>query len=64
MKDGRYSKWGCLKVIKGRENIPQAGLVPALPVFFDSSVPPWPRSSVPEWTTIVRCDEDIDVSIV
>jgi len=33
---------------------PQAGRVPALPVFLDSSLPPWPRSSVPEWTTTVR----------
>jgi hypothetical protein len=38
-------------------NLPQAGRVPALPVFLDSSLPPWPRSSVPEWTTTVRCKE-------
>lgn len=36
------------------ENIPQAGRPPALPVFLDSSVPPFPRSSVPWWTTTVR----------
>ena len=34
--------------------MPQAGRVPALPVFLDSSFPPLPRSSVPEWTTTVR----------
>jgi hypothetical protein len=34
---------------------PQAGRGPALPVFLDSSWPPLPRSSVPAWTTIVRC---------
>lgn len=33
---------------------PQAGRVPALPVFLLSSLPPWPRSSVPLWTTTVR----------
>lgn len=33
---------------------PQAGRVPALPVLRDSSLPPLPRSSVPEWTTMVR----------
>jgi hypothetical protein len=31
----------------GRESLPQAGRGPALPVFFDSSLPPFPRSSVP-----------------
>jgi len=36
--------------------IPQAGRVPAFPVFLDSSFPPCPRSSVPEWTTTVRCN--------
>lgn len=34
--------------------LPQAGRAPALPVFFDSSLSPFPRSSVPAWTTIVR----------
>lgn len=33
---------------------PQAGRAPALPVFLLSSLPPWPRSSVPAWTTTVR----------
>ncbi len=32
---------------------PQAGLVPALPVFLDSAFSPLPKSSVPEWTTTV-----------
>ena len=36
---------------------PQAGRAPALPVFLDSSCPPLPRSSVPAWTTMVRCSE-------
>lgn len=34
--------------------IPQAGRGPAFPVFRDSSFPPFPRSSVPAWTTTVR----------
>ena len=34
---------------------PQAGRGPALPVFLLSSWPPFPRSSVPAWTTMVRC---------
>lgn len=34
---------------------PQAGRGPALPVFLLSSFPPLPRSSVPAWTTMVRC---------
>lgn len=37
--------------------IPQAGRGPALPVLSDSSLPPLPRSSVPAWTTTVRCEE-------
>lgn len=32
---------------------PQAGLPPAFPVFLLSACPPFPRSSVPAWTTIV-----------
>ena len=36
--------------------LPQAGRPPALPVFVDSSLPPFPRSSVPAWTTTVRFD--------
>lgn len=35
---------------------PQAGRVPALPVFLDSGWSVLPRSSVPEWTTTVRLD--------
>jgi hypothetical protein len=35
-------------------NSPQAGRPPALPVFFESGCPPFPRSSVPECTTTVR----------
>eukprot|EP01083_Nonionella_stella_P150964 481799_1 len=33
---------------------PQAARAPAWPVVFESSKPPWPRSSVPAWTTIAR----------
>jgi len=36
-------------------SLPQAGRPPALPVFLESGWPPLPRSSVPEWTTTVRC---------
>lgn len=32
---------------------PQAGLPPAFPVFLLSACPPFPRSSVPAWTTMV-----------
>lgn len=39
--------------------VPQAGRPPALPVSFDCSWPPLPRSSVPSWTTIVRYQEPI-----
>ena len=43
--------------------VPQAGRVPALPVFLDSSLPPLPRSSVPEWTTTVRCEISVVVAL-
>ena len=35
--------------------LPQAGRSPAFPVVADSSWPPFPRSSVPAWTTTVLC---------
>jgi len=54
-----------IKHLQNKEgvNIPQAGRVPALPVFKDSSLPPLPRSSVPEWTTTVRCKYSISIGL-